>query len=233
MLKIFRRLIEKNKHKPIDLSKPDIVALVTNQRVSKNAFGNNYRGCCAIQEDYMTSSIFQTLDGEFIEYEKPSHTYINFLSPEVYPYTLWVGRELELYEGERLVGIMVIEEIKNKILDRNAKFSDRENILDDYRILNIALKRSLELGNTYNKPLDNKLMKSVKDLSGNDIDKVVKYVLQVRDDVLWKIYYPNYDIKKQELTIDGMKETSEKYPWIDKDNLRELHVLGLYYAWRG
>ena len=94
---------------------------------------------------------------------------------------------------------MVIEEIKNKILDRNAKFPDRKNVLEDYKILNIALKRSLEWGNTYNKPLDNKLMKSVKDLSGNDIDKVVKYVLQVRDDVLCKIYYPNYDIKNMRL----------------------------------
>lgn len=151
----------------------------------------------------------------------------------MYPYTLWIGRELELYEGERLVGTMVIEKIKNKILDRNAKFPDRENVLEDYKILNIALKRSLEWGNTYNKPLDNKLMKSVKDLSGNDIDKVVKYVLQVRDDVLCKIYYPNYDIKKHELTIDGTKETSAKYPWIDEDNLRALYGQGLYYAWRG
>ncbi len=231
MFKSFEWL--KEKIKPLDLSKPDVVALVTNKRASKNAFGNNYRGCCAIKEDYKTSSVFQTLDGKFIEYEEPSRTYINFLSPEVYPYTLWVGRELELYEGERLVGTIVIEEIKNKILDRNAKFSDRENILEDYVILNIALKRSLEMGSTYNKPLDNKLMKSVKDLSGNDIDRVVKYVLQVRDDVLWKIYFPNYDVKKQELTIDGIKETAEKYPWIDESNLRELHGRGLYYAWHG
>lgn len=231
MLKRFQWFREKIK--PIDLSHPDVVALVTNQRASKKAFGNDYRGCCAIQEDYLTSSMFQTLDGKFIEYEKPSRTYINFLSPEVYPYTLWVGRELELYEGARLVGTMIIEEIKNKNLDRNAKFSDRENVLEDHKILNIALKRSLKFGDTYNKPLDNKLMKSVKDLSGNDIDKVVKYVLQVRNDVLWKIYFANYDIKKQELTIDGMKETSEKYPWIDENNLRELHGQGLYYAWRG
>ena len=82
-------------------------------------------------------------------------------------------------------------------------------------------------------PLDNKLMKSIPTLSGTDIEKVSQYVIQVRDDVLWEIYYPNWDSESQSLKIDAVKITSEKYPWINKANLTSLDSQGMYYAWHG
>ena len=231
---MFRFLkIAKEKITPIDLNNPDAVVVVTNTRHSKNPFGKNYRGCCAIQEDYLTSLCFQTLDGNDMLYEQPHRCFVNFLTPNVYPYTLWVGRKIELYEGKYHVGTMVVEEIKNPILDRNAKFEIQEDILKNYKVLNLALKRSLEWGKKFEMPLDNKVMNSIPNLSGTDIDRVSQYVIQVRDDVLWKIYYPNWDVKTETLKIDAQKDAAEKYPWINKDNLTSLDSQGMYYAWHG
>lgn len=131
---------------PIDLGNPDAVVSVTNTRYTKNPFGKNYRGCCAIKEGYYASACFQTLDGNDMLYEQPHSCHVNFLTPKAYPYTLWVGRKIELYEGKYHVGTMVVEEIKNPILDRNTKYKNQDDILENYKVLNLALKRSLEWG---------------------------------------------------------------------------------------
>ncbi len=231
MLRFLRTAREKIT--PIDLNNPDAVVTVTNTRYSKNSFGKNYRGCCAIKEDYLTSLCFQTIDGNEMVYEQPHRCNVNFLTPEVYPYTLWIGRKIELYEGKYHVGTMMVEEIKNAILDRDRRFRNRDNILQNHRALNLALKRSLEWGRKYGMPLDNKLMKSLPTLSGADIEKVSEYVIRVRDDIFFNIYYPNWDTKEETLKIDAEKVMVEKYPWINKGNLASLNSQGMYYAWHG
>lgn len=231
MFSFFRK--SKGKITPIDLNNPDAVVTVINCRQSENPLGKNYRGCCEIQEENFTSVCFQTIDGNDMIYEQPHRCYVNFLTPKKYPYSLWIGRKIELYEGKYHVGTMVIEEIKNKKLDRNAEFENNNDILLNSDILNIALKRSLEWGKKYGIPLDNKLLQSLPTLSGTDIEKVSKNVIQVRDDVFWKIYYPNWDVKEGVLKIDAKKVVSEKYPWINKNNLDSLDSQGWYYAWHG
>ena len=231
---MFRFLrMAREKITPINLNNPDAVVTVTNTRYSKNPFGKNYRGCCAVREDYLTSLCFQTLDEKEMIFEQPHRCFVNFFSPNVYPHTLWVGRKIELYEGKYHVGTMVVEEIKNPVLDRNAKYKDQEDILENYKVLNLALKRSLEWGEKFGMPLDNKLMHSIPDLSAADIEKVSHYVIQVRDDIFWEIYYPNWDAKAGNLKIDAQRVAAEKYPWINKENLVSLDSQGRYYAWHG
>ncbi len=231
MFSFFRKTREKIT--PIDLNNPDAVVTVINCRHSKNPFGKNYRGCCEIQEKNFTSVCFQTIDGNDMIYEQPHRCFVNFLTPEAYPYSLWVGRKIELYEGKYHVGTMVIEEIMNKNLDRNTEFENDKDVLLNPDIINIALKLSLEWGKGFVKPLDIKLMKALPYLSGTDIEKISEYVIQVRDDVLWEIYYPNWDVEEGALKTDAQKATIKKYPWINKDNLASLDSQGKYYAWHG
>ncbi len=228
MLHLFRNA---RKNTPIDLNKPDAAAVVTNLRSSQAPFGKNYRGCCAIKEGYRTSVCFQTMDGCEMLHEQPHRCHVNFLTPEAYPYTLWVGRKLELYEGERLVGTMEILEIRNPLLDRSTRYTDRDGLLEDRKILNLALKCSLKWGKEFNEPMDNKLMKKLPRLSGRDIDTVCQYVLQARDDVIWNIIIPRWDSKRQ--CVDNAAEAVivEKYPWLNKNNLGTLWFQGSYYAW--
>lgn len=231
MLRFLRIAKEKITH--TDLNNPDAIVTVTNTRHSKIPFDKNYRGYCAVKENCLTSLCFQTLDGNDMVYEQSHSCYVNFLTPKVYPHTIWTGRKIELYEEKYCVGILTVEEIKNPILDRNAEFKNQDDILENYKALNIALKRSPEWGKKFGMPHDNKLMKSIPDLSGTDIERVSRYVIQMRDDVLWKIYYPNRDTKADALKIDAGKAVTEKYPWINKGNLATLDSQGMYYAWHG
>lgn len=231
MFRFWRIAKEKITH--TDLNNPDAIVTVTNTRHSKIPFDKNYRGYCAIKENYLTSLCFQTLDGNDMLYEQPHSCYVKFLIPKVYPHTIWIGRKIELHEEKYCVGTLSVEEIKNPILDRNAEFKNQDDILENYKALNIALKRSLEWGKKFEMPLDNKLMKAIPNLSGTDIERVSRYVVQVRDDVLWEIYYQNRDTKTDALKIDARKAVTEKYPWINKGNLAALDFQGEYYAWHG
>lgn len=216
-----------------DIQTFDFVAKVTNRRATQAAFDMSYRGCCEIKRNQLASLVIETVDKIEIAYEHTSLCNVSFISPKDFPGSLWVGKVLEMYEGVRTVGEMKIIEIINGSLDRNKIFEDREDILSDAKSLNIALKLSLEWGKEHSKPLENKIMYSIPKLSGNDIQRISDYITQVRDDVLWKIYYDHYDYEKQELTIDAIKETTEKYPWINGRNLRSLDYQGTYYAWHG
>jgi hypothetical protein len=128
---------------------------------------------------------------------------------------------------------MKIIEIKNSILDRNKVFQDTADVLSDYRLLNHAMELSLEWGKEFEKPLNNKIMKAVPYLSGNDIDEIADYVIKVKDDVIWHVYHDHYDYKSESFTIDVEAITKEKYTWINISNLRSLHSQGRYYAWHG
>ena len=41
---------------------------------------------------------------------------ITFITPEVYPKTLWIGKEIGIYEGGRMVGTALITKIFNPVL---------------------------------------------------------------------------------------------------------------------
>ena len=217
----------------INQNSPDAVVTVTDIPTSAKPFSINHRGHCAIKEGKFTAVSFQAVDGQDILPGQPHSCLIRFPASRLYPYTLWVGRQLKLYEGKYLIATMVVQEIRNTKLDRNLKYQDQEDILQDHKLLNVALRRSLEWGRKFAMPLDNKLMKSLPALSGTDIGRVAEYVTQVREDVLWNIYYANWDTQEEMLKIDVKKAVAEKYPWISKGNLASLDVQGMYYAWHG
>ena len=211
----------------------DAIAEITNGRATHTFFGAEYRGCCEIKSHYKTSCLIRTVDKQQINYDETKECNISFITPKFYPASIWVGKTMELYEGERCVGHMEITEISNAILDRNKVFQNRTDVLTDYRLLNRALKLSLEWGKEWERPLNNKIMKAVPYLSGSDIDQIADYIVKVRDDVIWRIYYDHYDYISEDFKIDVEAATKEKYPWIDSSNLLSLHSQGRYYAWHG
>lgn len=230
---MFRR-IQKKPHIIENMPLPaDCTANITNCRFSKASFSNGYRGQCLIQQDYMTSCMITLKSDTEIAYNTSAECQVNFLSPEVYPDTLWTGRIIEMYEGQRHVGSMEVLSILNPVLDRDAHYNDIPDVLMDFDILNRALALSLEWGKAFLLPLDIKIMKTDNHLSGKDIDKISDFVLQVQKDILWCIYYENFDARTQKFIIDPAAETIKKYPWICHDNLQHLHAQGWYYARHG
>ena len=157
---------------------------------------------------------------------------IAFITPKVYPASIWVSKTMELFEGERLVGKMKIIEVINPVLDRNLVFQDKGDVLTDKDILNKALSLSLEWGNEWLQPIQNRLMHLAPRLSGNDIEKISEYIIGVRD-IIFKIYEEHYNPESQTFDSDVVKKVAEKYPWINKNNLSSLDSQAKYYAWHG
>lgn len=223
---------ERNQHKDMPSDRTDAIAEITNCRASKTVFGNNYRGCCEMKKNCLASFLMNTLDAKPISWGQTSLCKVTFITPKVYPASIWENKTMEMLEGERLVGEMKIIEVVNPVLDRNLVFKDNSNVLIDKNILNRALSISLEWGKEWLNPIQNRLMHVVPRLSGNDIEKISEYITRVRDDV-FKIYSDNYDPKSQTFNSDVLKEVTEKYPWINKNNLSRLDSQGQYYAWHG
>ena len=44
---------------------------------------------------------------------------ITFLIPEQYPGTMWVGRTIDICEGERVVGTATVEKVLNPVMNRD------------------------------------------------------------------------------------------------------------------
>ncbi|MDE6691452.1 MAG: hypothetical protein K2K04_05715 [Clostridia bacterium] len=96
--------------------KYDIKAEVTNLRKSGNYFGNKYRPTFQILDDYATTGVIELLDTDKVEVGEWAEAYINFLTPEIYPHSVWVGREIEFKEGLKVTGKAIVTEVLNDIL---------------------------------------------------------------------------------------------------------------------
>src|SRR6188768_2749249 len=79
---------------------------------------SGYRPTHRVREDYLTTGVhtYPNVDQVF-----PGQTVrgtITFITPEIYPHCLWVGREIEVQEGSRVVGRAKITRILNPLLEK-------------------------------------------------------------------------------------------------------------------
>lgn len=56
------------------------------------------------------------IGAETLEVGKWAEAYVRFLSPELYPHSVWVGREIEFKEGLNVTGKVIVTEVYNDIL---------------------------------------------------------------------------------------------------------------------
>jgi translation elongation factor EF-Tu-like GTPase len=82
----------------------------------KSPISSGYRGQHIIKPYYQTSAITELIDIESLSPGESCLAKIKYITPEVYPNTLFVGREVALYEGARKAGIAVIKQIMNPVL---------------------------------------------------------------------------------------------------------------------
>ena len=96
--------------------KYDVKAQVINLRKSGNYFSSKYRPAFQILDDYATSGEIELVDRDKVEVGEWAEAYISFLTPEAYPHSVWVGREIEFKEGLTVTGKAIISEVYNEIL---------------------------------------------------------------------------------------------------------------------
>lgn len=79
---------------------------------------DGYRPAHRIREDYLTTGVHHYFDVSQVAPDGETRGTITFISPEAYPNTLWVGKVLDIQEGERIVGTATVEKVLNPILNR-------------------------------------------------------------------------------------------------------------------
>jgi elongation factor Tu len=88
----------------------------TAQGGKERNISSGYRPQYAIRSDYQTSVHHELVDADNIAPGGEGFANIWFITPEVYPNTLWPGREIAVYEGSHVIGTATIVEIFNPLL---------------------------------------------------------------------------------------------------------------------
>ncbi|TCM96336.1 elongation factor Tu [Paenibacillus sp. BK033] len=98
----------------------DIEALITILSFKENigrqrpAY-SGYRPAHLVQPDYLTTGEHQYESG-IVEPGETVKGTITFITPEVYPNSLWIGKIIKLQEGSRLIGYAEVTNIFNELL---------------------------------------------------------------------------------------------------------------------
>lgn len=96
---------------------PDVEVLFEFNGTRKTPAANGYRPAHLVTENYLTTGIHHYYDVDSVLPNGTAKGTITFLSPEVYPSCLWIGKKINIQEGERIVGYATITKIYNPILE--------------------------------------------------------------------------------------------------------------------
>jgi elongation factor Tu len=77
---------------------------------------DGYRPAHQVTEDYLTTGLHRYKHAGATR--KDDIGSITFISPEHYPNSLWVGKEIVFYDGPKPKGYAVVTRILNKTLER-------------------------------------------------------------------------------------------------------------------
>lgn len=77
---------------------------------------SGYRPGHKVRDDYITSGEHRYIDRDELAPGETTLGTITFLSPEAYAHCLWIGREIDIQEGSRVLGRARITKIYNAIL---------------------------------------------------------------------------------------------------------------------
>ncbi len=96
----------------------DVKALVKNLRQSKTPFATGYRPAFQMREDYCSTGEITLIDVSMLHFNDIAEAFIRFLTPDVYPHSLWEGKKICFMEGKTITGEAIIKEIYTPILKR-------------------------------------------------------------------------------------------------------------------
>ena len=95
---------------------PDVEAIFEFNGTRKNPVKNGYRPAHLIKENYLTTGIHYYYDNGIVSPNGKAKGTITFIDPDAYPHCLWIGKTINIQEGERVVGVATITAIYNHLL---------------------------------------------------------------------------------------------------------------------
>ncbi len=100
---------------------PDVEVIFTFNGAKKHPVKSGYRPAHLIRDGYLTTGLHRYEDVDMVLPDGTAKGTITFLTPSAYPHSLWVGKEIPIQEGERVVGHATIMKILNTILEIEKK----------------------------------------------------------------------------------------------------------------
>jgi len=97
---------------------PDIEVIFEFNGTRMNPARDGYRPAHLVSDTYLTTGIHHYYDVVEVPPDGQAKGTITFLSPEAYPSCLWIGKKINIQEGEKIVGYATISKIFNTILER-------------------------------------------------------------------------------------------------------------------
>ncbi len=100
------------------MTKPDIEVMFIFNDVRKHSAHDGYRPDHLVMEGYLTTGVHHYYDVNEVAPNGIAKGTITFISPNEYPHCLWLGKKINIQEGERIVGYATVVQIFNKMLER-------------------------------------------------------------------------------------------------------------------
>ncbi len=100
---------------------PDIEVIFTFNGTRKTPAQNGYRPAHMITEGCLTTGVHHYYEVPEVLPNQTAKGTITFISPDSYPHSLWIGKQIRIQEGERVVGCATVVKIFNSILKNKSK----------------------------------------------------------------------------------------------------------------
>lgn len=100
---------------------PDVEVIFEFNGTRRGSIANGYRPAHLIIDGYLTTGIHHYYQLDVIPPNGTVKGTITFLTPEAYPHCLWVGKKINIQEGERIVGYATVIRIFNSLLCLESK----------------------------------------------------------------------------------------------------------------
>ena len=102
--------------KTIYEQEPDVEALFEFNGTRNNPAADGYRPQHLVTDNYLTTGVHHYYEVQTVSPNGTAKGTITFITPEAYSHCLWVGKKLNIQEGERIVGYATVLKIFNPVL---------------------------------------------------------------------------------------------------------------------
>ena len=99
-------------------------------------------------------------------------------------------------------------------------------------LLNLALDMSLEWGENWFQPINERIRAAHPELSADDAQTLDDWCVEAREFAYAEVEkWVTLEVENK--AAQAMETTRQKYPQINEPNLSHLYGQGMYYAWHG
>lgn len=101
----------------------DVAVLFQFNGTRRTPIIDGYRPAHLVMDGYLASGIHHYYTYNPIPPDGKTEGTITFISPQDYPHCLWIGKKVNIQEGDRVVGVATI----TKIYNRQLQIEDQNN----------------------------------------------------------------------------------------------------------